>query len=233
MTKVNLKKLSLNTDSIGSLTVAGLLNLKTLEYVSFRDNTIVIDKGGFYLVPAVHNLTYFDCSCQYHYGCSDVYPWADFLPGVPTLYQEHPFSNTTVKPLNRSTISLCFLPKLHTLKLSYVLFEINLVSFCWADSHIVNIDMSYSKQIWTAGIKQGTFSGSAASQILKKNINLKFLDLSDLGLASLHKTFLYYQNKLEILILSHNKFTTMTSLILHLYSSLICPVIQCLTYQFQ
>ena len=99
LTKVNLKKLSLNTDSIGSLTVAGLLNLKTLEYVSFRDNTIVIDKGGFYLVPAVHNLTYFDGSCQYHYGCSDVYPWADFLPGVPTLYQEHPVSNTTVKPL--------------------------------------------------------------------------------------------------------------------------------------
>ena len=60
----------------------------------------------------------------------------------------------------------------------------------------------------SAGIKQGTFSNSVASKILEKNINLKFLDLSNLGLTSLHKTFLYYQNRLEILILSHNKFTT-------------------------
>ena len=251
--KVNLKKLSLNTNWIGSLTLAGLLNLRKLEYVSLRENSIVVDRRVLALVPAVHNLTYLDASCQYHYGCLDVYPWADFLPGVPRLYQDNPISNATVKPLNRSTISLSLLPKLHTLKLSYVLFEINLFSFCWANNHIVNIDMSYSKQIWTAGvfdclaylkflnlrhvssfifdpeffhgmpslevlmlgsagIKQGTFSNSAASKILEKNINLKFLDLSDLGFTNLPSQFLCHQHRLEILILSHNKFRTVRNL---------------------
>ena len=254
LTKLDLKKLSLNDNNIGSLTLAGLLNLRKLKFLSLRDNSMVVDRSILYLVAASHNLTFLDASCQFHYGCSDVYPWTHYLPGVPTLFQEHVLSDTPIKPLNRRTASRYFLSKLHTVKLSYYLIEIIVnCSFCWANNHLVNVDLSYAKHIWTAGafdclahlkylnlrhitsftfdpeffhgmpslevlmlgsagIKQGTFSNSVASKILEKNINLKFLDLSNLGLTSLHNTFLYYQNILEILILSHNKFTTMRSL---------------------
>ena len=67
------------------MTLDGLLNLKMLEYFSIKQNSVVIDNSILYLAAVAHNLTYLDASCQYNYGCSDVYPWASFLLGVPVL----------------------------------------------------------------------------------------------------------------------------------------------------
>ena len=254
LAKLDLKKLTLNTNRIGSLTSAGILNLRKLHYISIQKNCVVVNSRSLLLVPAAHHLTYLDGSCQFNNGCFDAFPWASFLPGAPKLFDAYAVSNTPVNPLNQNTISLFFLSKLHTLKLSHCSIGITVPSFCWANNHLVNIDISYSRQVkvigfldclahlrylnvrhidiltfdteilhgmprlevilaGSAGIPPGIFStNSNASRIFVKNKNLKFLDLSDLGLTNLHEQLLYHQHSLQSLILSHNKFTTLRSL---------------------
>ena len=93
-----------------------------------------------------------DFSCQFNYGCSEVYPFASILPGAPMSFHEETISNISLNPLNKYTVSLFFLSKLHTLKLSYVPIEVTLPSFCWAGNHLVNLDLSHTRKIKTAGI---------------------------------------------------------------------------------
>ena len=145
--KVKLKKLSISLNWIGSMTLDGLLNLKMLECFSIKQNSVVVDNSILYLAAVAQNLTYLDVSCQYNYGCSDVYPWATFLPGVPVLFHKHAISEISVKPLKRNTVSVFVLSKLHTLKMSYDSTDISIPSFCWADNHLVNIDISHSKKL--------------------------------------------------------------------------------------
>ena len=57
----------------------------------------------------------------------------------------------------------------------------------------------------SAGIPNGILVKHDAPSLLAKNPNLKFLDLSNLGLTTLHKNIFSYSFKLESLILSHNK----------------------------
>ena len=250
--KLNLKKLILDIDWIGPLTSAAVLNLRRLEFISARKNSIVLNGRSLYLFAAAHRLTYLDASCQYNNGCDDDFPWESFLPGVPKSFDVQAFSNKSVKPLNQNTTSLYFLPKLHTLKLSHYSLYVTFPSFCWANSHLVNLDISFSQRVKMVGVvdclaylrylnlrhitslacDMECFHGmpslevlmlgstvtelfsrsSNASNIFEENKNLKFLDLSDLGLTNLPQKLLFHQNKLESLILSHNKFTNMRNL---------------------
>ena len=152
LAKLDLKKLSLSDNYIGSITLAASLNLRMLEYFAIPQNEIVVDDRIWYLLPVHHNLTYFDFSCQFNYGCSEVYPFASILPGAPMLFHEETILNISVNPLKSNTVSLFFLSKLHTLKLSYVPIEAILPSFCWAGNHLVNLDLSHTRKIKTAGV---------------------------------------------------------------------------------
>ena len=57
----------------------------------------------------------------------------------------------------------------------------------------------------SAGIPDGILVKHDAPSLLAKNPNLRFLDLSNLGLTTLHKNIFSRSFKLESLILSHNK----------------------------
>ena len=60
--------------------------------------------------------------------------------------------------------------------------------------------------VGSAGIPDGILVKHDAPSLLAKNPNLRFLDLSNLGLTALHKNIFSHSFKLESLILSHNKF---------------------------
>ena len=59
----------------------------------------------------------------------------------------------------------------------------------------------------TAGITVDIFIKNNSNSTFDKNLQLKFLDLSDLGLTSLHKNIFRHLRKLATLILSHNRLT--------------------------
>ena len=64
----------------------------------------------------------------------------------------------------------------------------------------------------SAGIPEGTFTKHNSASFFVKNKELRFLDLSNLGLTSLQKDIFTGLHKLESLILSHNKLTNVQGL---------------------
>ena len=70
----------------------------------------------------------------------------------------------------------------------------------------------------SAGIPEGTFTEHNSAVFFVKNKELRFLDLSNLRLTTLHKDIFKGLNKLESLILSHNKLTNVQGLDVNLPS---------------
>ena len=68
----------------------------------------------------------------------------------------------------------------------------------------------------TAGITVDIFIKNNSNSTFDKNLQLKFLDLSDLGLTSLHKNIFRHLRKLATLILSHNRLTEADHLLANL-----------------
>ena len=68
----------------------------------------------------------------------------------------------------------------------------------------------------SAGITVDIFMKNNPYSIFDKNLQLKFLDLSNLGLASLHKNIFRHLRKLATLILSHNRLTEVDNLLANL-----------------
>ena len=56
---------------------------------------------------------------------------------------------------------------------------------------------------------KAVFTSNTSSVIFKENLNLKFLDMSKLGLTTIHKHLFSYRQKLEVLIMSQNYITAL------------------------
>ena len=70
----------------------------------------------------------------------------------------------------------------------------------------------------SSGIPEGTFAQPNFASFFAKNKELRFLDLSDLGLTSLQKNIFQNLNKLESLILSHNRLINIQEMKINLRS---------------
>ena len=187
--KLQLKNLTLYDSKIGVIEASVIRNLgQRLQHLSLKLNQILWGPGKNIIFGALHNLLYFDGSCQNSRSCSDEYPWSKWLPRVP-----QPFENAAedlpkgIFPDLHGT-NIYLLPKLHSLYIHHTLLDIYFPAFCWINNTIVNIDVSYSSQIYIMSKISCLF-------------HLKFLNLR--GIEDLHLTMESFLEmpSLEILLL--------------------------------
>ena len=270
---IRLKNLSLEGCQLNRISFRSALNLVHLEEVSFRRNqfTVVQSKLWIYLA-ASHNMNYFDGSCQNYPECVDIFPWSEWLPHTPVMYQHSTINNTLtennkgVLDTNKTVINLYFLPNLQTLKLDHLpnpyVKGVHVPSVCWKNNKLVNIDGSFLTTLYVEdtvycmdhlmylnlrGIKKLILGAKAfhaltklevlmlgsanlgsvltkesnvSALLFRHNINLRFLDMSNLGLKELNKDIFKTLTKLEFLILSQNKLKNVANDLISSLSSL-------------
>ena len=253
--KIRLQNLSVEGSQINRMSFKSMLNFVKLNKISFRKNELIMVYSKLIVgMAAVHNLTYFDGSCQNFPECEDTFPWSEWLPNKPVMYQH---SNSTMVETNellntnKNVIELYFLPNLQTLKLHHlsnvIAHSTYVPSVCWKNNKLLNIDgsfltalhiedtvfcMDHLRYLNLRGIKRlilcaKAFHGlpnlevlmlgssnissifttdfNASKLLFKHTKNLRFLDMSNLGLDILNKDLFKPLTKLEFLILSHNK----------------------------
>ena len=116
--KIRLKNLSMEGSQINRISFKSMLNLVKLEKVSFKKNELIMLYSKLLVVLAAsHNLTYFDGSCQNYPECEDTFPWSEWLPNKPVMYQH----------LNSTVVGNSEL--LDTSFITYLTF-ISMVHFC-------------------------------------------------------------------------------------------------------
>ena len=266
--KIKLKKLSADFFQIRSLSFGSVLNIRHLGYISFSNNEIIMEETTLLVSwMSIHNLSYFDGSCQDSRGCDGKYPWNDWLPSQPVMFPHMNISlleNEQQMLPNSNVTEAYFLKYLQTFKLQRVFGAIvaegYVPTFCWRNNHLVNMDLSYlpglhflgaiycmkhlrflnvrgiknlvlKMEVFSAAPKlevlllgssriqnSSTFFESNSTEIFTKNENLQFLDLSDLGLKTLHRNIFKQQKNIKTLILRNNKFKSIENGTLNLTS---------------
>ena len=137
--EIRLQNLSMEGSLINRMSFKSMLNFVKVNKLSFRKNELIMVYSKLFVgMAAVHNLTYFDGSCQNSQECEDTFPWSEWLPNKPVMYQH---SNSTMVETNellntnKNVIDLYFLPNLQTLKLHHLSNVISqptyVPSVCW------------------------------------------------------------------------------------------------------
>ena len=202
---ITVKRITIENCQIQGFSVKSMRNLRTIEELSVRRNFLIME---FVTIGVVglqwHNITYFNAGCQDSPTCVDKYPWSDWIPNMPLMFESGNTSNS-IQTLNEENLTknpnvtkVYFLPKLATIigdHISNVIRrEFHLFSLCWANNHLVNVDVSFVTTL--------LLEGTAYCMNYLRYVNLR-------GLTKLAfpENVLHEMPNLEVIMFGSSKFT--------------------------
>ena len=239
--RLKVKQISLDDSDIGHMDPNFIFNIPSVEYLSLRLNRLdwyVDNIFGLNLhnLTFFYSSCQIKITCDNKYPWLEWLPntpklYKENSTMVGTIA-------STTKISDKSKLYQYFFPNLQTLILRdlsslKINTKSNIASLytvpCWANNRLRYLNLRGIKaltigvetfhdmpslevlMLGSAGIPEGIFEQPNSASFFVNNRELRFLDLSNLGLTSLYKDIFQSLNKLESLILSHNKLINVQS----------------------
>ena len=194
--KLHLTKFSAQHNDIKTISKSDIMHFRSLEYINLRNNWLAEHQSLCLIFPVMRNLTYLDIGCQNsNLPCVDIFPWADWLPGQPTMFTP---ANHTCKhdclllKSGKSKIDFYTLPKLHTIISDHTPIINYMKPYCWKNNTVLNVDFSFSAHI-------------ELPDIVPCLVHLKYVNLRGISNFRFVPTAFHEMPSLEVLMIGSTK----------------------------